>query len=85
MAKPAVSPGALRAALKVIGGILSAIAVVPAVPLPQWALSIIGILGGGLAGWATTSPLDQATEELPREWQDVLSQPPAAPEIEEAR
>jgi hypothetical protein len=79
--KPLVSAGALRAFVKVFGGLLAAVSVIEGLPVAPWVAKIIGIVGGALTGWATTSAWDTPNAELPLEWQQADPSVPAVQPI----
>jgi hypothetical protein len=51
--------------LATLGAALVAIAQVPGIPLPQWVLGIVGVLGGILAGLSFPGPGQVRVNSLP--------------------
>lgn len=76
--KPLISDGALKASFVTIGGILvvvaAALADVPDLPFPKWAIVLAGAIGGVLSGKEGLKRRgDYASDELPQEWIQAVS------------
>lgn len=61
----------LRWIVGAIGGVLSAAALVPGLPLPPWAAAMLGIVGGALTGSLKTWPDTVRRDELPADFFDL--------------